>query len=159
MHTPHILYGHNFQLEGIFFSPNEFVNEVVIDNSVKSPPPPVGEMSENLVTIDVKDDVHTYAHDNCIYKIEAQNLKLENSQLKSENGQLKQQLTMLQKKFNDLLSGNPSEPSFKAAIKTIVKNTMEATGNFSPSQINMLFKKADGVENPRCCDWSYEDFS
>ena len=76
-------------MEGIFFSPNEFVNEVVIDNSVKSPPPPVGEMSENLVTIDVTDDVHTYAHDNCISKIEAKNLKLENSKLKSENSHLK----------------------------------------------------------------------
>ena len=56
-------------------------------------------MSENLVTIDVKDDVHSYAHDNCIYKIEAQNLKLENSKLKSENGHLKQQLTILSKYF------------------------------------------------------------
>ena len=89
MHTPHILYGHNFQLEGIFFSPNEFVNQVVIDNSVKGPPPPVGAMSENLVTIDGKDYVHSYAHDNCISKIEAKNLKLENSKLKSENSHLK----------------------------------------------------------------------
>ena len=93
---------------------------------------------------------------NCIYKIEAQNHKQENFKLKSENGHLKFQFVIFQKCFNDLLSVNPT---YKPAIKTIFGNVLEATGKISPPQINMLYKQASGVQNPRCRDWAYQDFS
>ena len=97
----YIEYDDLFQLEGFFASPHEFdVNEVIIDDSVKSPPPPVGPMSENLITRNVVDDIHSYAH-NCMFKIEVQKLKLDNSQLRLQNGHLKRSLTILEKKFNN----------------------------------------------------------
>ena len=120
-------------------------------------------MSDVLVTNDVIDDIHSYAavdpHANCQYKTEVESLKLENKELRNQNGHLQRQLTVLQKKLNDLLSGYPIEPSSMAATKTIVQNHLELTGYFSSAQTNELFKRADGVKNPKCHDWQYSDYS